>query len=229
MPHHLQAEEKQNISAKSAEKRARLQLIRSVILFFIVAVVISLAIMAGWILAGLVSNPLGILLVAIPLIIFTAASPNFVHYEPYKKYRKSMEAKKAGIAYSDNLLTSELDEDENYTFPSITPQQNDTDDNFEINTDVFNKIRAERNAARQRLDSNEISSDSSSFEKQEYVSVINNTSENHASSGATLKKIHSEMPQHHTVNRSRHYINSEEASENKKTDDGNRYSVNRKF
>lgn len=37
-----------------------------------------------------------------------------------------MEAKKAGIAYSDNLLTSELDEDENYTFPSITPQQNDT-------------------------------------------------------------------------------------------------------
>lgn len=50
--------------------------------------------MAGWILAGLVSNPLGILLVAIPLIIFTAASPNFVHYEPYKKYRKSMEAKK---------------------------------------------------------------------------------------------------------------------------------------
>lgn len=140
-----------------------------------------------------------------------------------------MEAKKAGIAYSDNLLTSELDDDENYTFPSITPQQNDTDDNFEINTDVFNKIRAERNAARQRLDSNEISSDSSSFEKQEYVSVINNTSENHASSGATLKKIHSEMPQHHTVNRSRHYINSEEASENKKTDDGNRYSVNRKF
>lgn len=62
-----------------------------------------------------------------------------------------MEAKKAGIAYSDNLLTSELDEDENYTFPSITPQQNDADDNFEINTDVFNKIRAERNAARQRL------------------------------------------------------------------------------
>lgn len=128
----------------------------------------------------------------------------------------SLWRQKAGIAYSDNLLTSELDEDENYTFPSITPQQNDTDDNFEINTDVFNKIRAERNAARQRLDSNEISSDSSSFEKQEYVSVINNTSENHASSGATLKKIHSEMPQHHTVNRSRHYINSEEALENKK-------------
>lgn len=107
-------------------KESKVAVDKKVILFFIVAVVISLAIMAGWILAGLVSNPLGILLVAIPLIIFTAASPSFVHYEPYKKYRKSMEAKKAGIAYSDNLLTSELDEDENYTFPSITPQQNDT-------------------------------------------------------------------------------------------------------
>lgn len=74
-------------------KESKVAVDKKIILFFIVAVVISLAIMAGWILAGLVSNPLGILLVAIPLIIFTAASPNFVHYEPYKKYRKSMEAK----------------------------------------------------------------------------------------------------------------------------------------
>ena len=75
-------------------KESKVAVDKKVILFFIVAVVISLAIMAGWILAGLVSNPLGILLVAIPLIIFTAASPNFVHYGPYKKFRKSMEAKK---------------------------------------------------------------------------------------------------------------------------------------
>ena len=55
-------------------KESKVAVDKKVILFFIVAVVISLAIMAGWILAGLVSNPLGILLVAIPLIIFTAAS-----------------------------------------------------------------------------------------------------------------------------------------------------------
>lgn len=157
------------------------------ILIFILAVVISLAIMSGWIMAGLSSNPLGILLVAIPLIIFAALTPSFVHYEPFKNI-KINGGKKAGIAYSDNLLTSELDKDDNYTFPSINTQQNEGDDNFEINTDVFNKIRAERNAARQRLDSNEISSDSSSFAKQEYVPIINNTSENHASSGASLKK-----------------------------------------
>lgn len=50
-------------------KESKVAVDKKVILFFIVAVVISLAIMAGWILAGLVSNPLGILLVAIPLII----------------------------------------------------------------------------------------------------------------------------------------------------------------
>lgn len=210
-------------------KESKVAVNKKVILIFILAVVISLAIMSGWIMAGLSSNPLGILLVAIPLIIFAALTPSFVHYEPFKKYKKSMEAKKAGIAYSDNLLTSELDKDDNYTFPSINTQQNEVDDNFEINTDVFNKIRAERNAARQRLDSNEISSDSSSFAKQEYVPIINNTSENHASSGASLKKIHSEAPARHTVSRNRHYINSDETAENKKSDDGNRYSVNRKF
>lgn len=78
--------------------------------------VISLAIMAGWILAGLVSNPLGILLVAIPLIILRQ-----LHRTSFTMSRTrntvSLWRQKAGIAYSDNLLTSELDEDENYTFP----------------------------------------------------------------------------------------------------------------
>ena len=100
-------------------KESKVAVNKKVILIFILAVVISLAIMSGWIMAGLSSNPLGILLVAIPLIIFAALTPSFVHYEPFKKYKKSMEAKKAGIAYSDNLLTSELDKDDNYTFPSI--------------------------------------------------------------------------------------------------------------
>ena len=133
-------------------KESKVAVNKKVILIFILAVVISLAIMSGWIMAGLSSNPLGILLVAIPLIIFAALTPSFVHYEPFKKYKKSMEAKKAGIAYSDNLLTSELDKDDNYTFPSINTQQNEGDDNFEINTEVFNKIKAERIAARQSLD-----------------------------------------------------------------------------
>lgn len=50
-------------------KESKVVVNKKVILIFVVAAVISLAIMAGWIMAGLVSNPLGILLVAIPLII----------------------------------------------------------------------------------------------------------------------------------------------------------------
>ena len=71
-------------------KESKVAVDKKVILFFIVAVVISLAIMAGWILAGLVSNPLGILLVAIPLIIFTAGSPQIVLYQPDQKTKKQV-------------------------------------------------------------------------------------------------------------------------------------------
>lgn len=210
-------------------KESKVVIDKKVILFFVVAAVISLAIMAGWILNGLISNPLGIVLVAVPLIIFGALTPRFVHYEPFKKYQKSMEAKKAGIAYSDNLLTSEFDEAENYSFPSInTPQPENNSDGFAINSDIFNKIKAERNAAREHLDSNEISSDSSSLNKQDYIPVKSDVVENHASSGAGLKKIHSETPVRTTQYRSRHYINSEDNSQDKKSG-GNRYSANRKF
>lgn len=174
-------------------KESKVAVDKKVILFFIVAVVISLAIMAGWILAGLVSNPLGILLVAIPLIILRQ-----LHRTSFtmSRTRNTVSLWRQKSRYRLFRQSSYLWTWRGWKlyFPSITPQQNDTDDNFEINTDVFNKIRAERNAARQRLDSNEISSDSSSFEKQEYVSVINNTSENHASSGATLKKFTPKCP-----------------------------------
>lgn len=62
-------QKKSRIYLPKVRKESKVAVDKKVILFFIVAVVISLAIMAGWILAGLVSNPLGILLVAIPLII----------------------------------------------------------------------------------------------------------------------------------------------------------------
>jgi len=97
-------------------KESKVVVNRKVILAFALAAVISVAIMTGWIFAGLAHNPLGILLVAVPLVIFTVISPKFVKFVPLKKYKKSMEARKAGIEYSDNLVTSELEENEGYTF-----------------------------------------------------------------------------------------------------------------
>lgn len=208
-------------------KESKVVVNRKVVLAFVLTAVISVAIMAGWIFAGLAHNPLGILLVAVPFIIFTVISPKFVKFVPLKKYKKSMEARKAGIEYSDNLITSELEENEGYTFGASA----DTGSDFKINSDVFNTIKAERNAAREKLKGNEIISDSSEINKpaekrESYVPVIKNVSQRHSSDDVPLKKIHSESTQR--MNRTRHYIPSQEEKEPKKPD-GNRYSANRKF
>lgn len=210
-------------------KESKVVVNRKVILAFVLAAVIAVAIMAGWIFAGLSHNPLGILLVAVPLVIFTVISPKFVKFVPLKKYKKSMEARKAGIEYSDNLMTSELEENEGYTFGASA----DTGSGFKINSDVFNTIRAERNAAREKLMDDELVSSSSEIQNptasqnsESYVPVIKNVSVKHSSDDVPLKKIHSDS----TVNmaRNRHYIPQQEEKEPKKPD-GNRYSANRKF
>lgn len=206
-------------------KEMKVTINRSIYLAFVLAVSISLAIMAGWMIAGMSSNPLGIVLVALPLIIFMFVSTKFLRFEPLKKYKKSMEAKKAGIAYSDNLVTSEL-EDESSSFGISS----DTGSGFQINNDVFNKIKAERNAAREKLSNGELISNSAdiNIEKTSYVHVIKDVSENHSSADVPLKKIHSEGTR--TVSRTRHYIPvEEEKPAEPKKNDGNKYSANRKF
>lgn len=208
-------------------KESKVVVNRKVIPAFAFAALISVAIMAGWIFAGLAHNPFGILLVALPLIIFTVISPKFIKFVPLKKYKKSMEARKAGIEYSDNLMTSELEENEGYTFGASS----DTGSGFKINSDVFNTIKAERNAAREKLRDGELVSDSSEIKKpaensESFVPVIKDVSEKHSSDDVPLKKIHSDSSAKMT--RTRHYIPEQQEKEPKKPD-GNRYSANRKF
>lgn len=243
-------------------KESRVYVNRKIYLLFAVFVSISIAIMCGWIFAGLASNPLGILFVTIPLVIFAMITPEFVKLEPLKKYKKSMEARKAGIEYSDNLISSELD-DKNFSasfkksqkeelnVSRAKPLSNDnfsntTDDKFELNTDLFNKIRDDRNKERIRLqnqDSKENAvSDTSYFERPEktsnsnstnYVSIINDKSEKHISTKQPLRKIHSETKKSYesNINNNRKHFISSDSNENseKRKLDGNKYSANRKF
>ncbi len=171
---------------------------------------------------------LGIVAIAVPLIIFTIISPRFVRFEPLRKYKKTMEAKKAGIAYSDNLAVSEIDNE----FSGF-----DTGNKFTVNTDIFNQIKAERTTAREQAERNDISSTSAQAEKP-MVHVIDDVSEQHSVDEAPLKKLHSEGSR---VNR--HYITLptdesaevpevfEEAEDDVKEyrPDGNKYSANRRF
>lgn len=209
------------------KKESRVVINKFVILAFVICALISVAVMVLWLMLGYASNPLGILLVAIPLIVFALISPRFVRYEPLKKYKKSMEARKAGIEYSDNLLVSEIDD---------TGSTASYDSGaFHINSDIFNEIKAERSIAKEQAEQNEIISDSSSKLGSTNVYDIENVRENHAVSDAPLKRIR--------PNRSRHYIDADvsetvSAAEQDDLEDieleprkpeGNRYSANRKF
>ena len=213
---------------KNCGRESRVMINRTVILAFIICAIISIAIFVLWVYLKLTYNPLGIVAIAVPLIIFTIISPRFVRFEPLRKYKKTMEAKKAGIAYSDNLAVSEIDNE----FSGI-----DTGNKFTVNTDIFNQIKAERTTAREKAERNEISSTSAGTEKP-LVHVIDDVSEQHSVDEAPLKKIHSEGSR---VNR--HYITPppvesapvtqtyEEAEDDVKEykPDGNKYSANRRF
>lgn len=204
-------------------KQMRVVINKMIVLTFAGFAALALIIMAVWFFCGLSHNPLGILLVALPFIIFTFISPKFVNFVPLKKYKKSMEAKKAGIEYSDNLMVSELSRE-----PSTVSQDSGQ---FQINADVFNTIRAERNAAREQMSKDALTQNSEVIEPEEekpYVHVIDNVSEKHSYNNAPLKKIHSEKPV--TASRTRHYITSDDVSDKKpERQDGNRYSSNRRF
>lgn len=208
-------------------KESKVKIEGKIYLMFVLTAAISIAVMAGWIFAGLVSNFFGVVLVSVPLVIFSFITPNFIYYEPLRKYKKSMEARKEGIAYSDNLIISDFDEKEKFSFSK------DSIENFRINSDVFNKIKTERNAAREQLKGEDLISDSAKVSAQKnqssYIPVINNVSQNHVSVDAPLRKIRSETKQ--SINRMQHYIpiESDSSEDEKSKKDGNRYSANRKF
>ncbi len=144
-------------------RESRVYISRSVIFAFLICAILSIALFVLWVYLKLTYNPLGIAAVALPLIIFGLISPRFVNFEPLKKYKKTMEAKRAGIAYSDNLAVSELDNE----FSGL-----DSGSGFRINSDVFNQIKADRSASREQISENELSSTSDKVERpnRHYIS-----------------------------------------------------------
>ena len=142
-------------------KESRVVINKIVILVFLIFFLIAAGIMAAAIFTNNSYNPIFILLVAIPLLIFLFISPKFVSFEPLKKYKKSMEARKAGIEYSDNLMMSDFEPE-----PSgISSQGIENSGQFNINSDVFNKIKAERTAAREKINMDSPETDSERFKK----------------------------------------------------------------
>lgn len=219
-------------------KESRVAIDKKIFFAFFAAVAVSVLIMLLWILFGLCDNILGVFLVASPLAVFFATSPNFLRFEPLKKYQKSMEAKKAGIEYSDNLISSELDD---ITASGVSF---DSGSDFKIDSDLFNSIKTERNSAKKNIDTQEeIMSNSDEIgktkmfnaKKEDMIPIIDKVRENHSESDAPLKKIHSDQQnmartRHHYVSSDSDYSgeNENKAAQEEKPD-GNKYSANRRF
>lgn len=215
-------------------KESKVVVDKKIYISFILAAAIAVIIMILWTLFSLSYNILGVFLVALPLIIFFIFSTNYLRFEPLKKYKKSMEAKKAGIAYSDNLITEEI-EDNSFG------QSFDSASDFKIDSDIFNSIKNERNAEKILNESNnEVNSNSDEIGKtkmfnaksEDMIAINSSVRENHSESDAPLKKLHSEP--HYSPRSRRHYIQTpideySEQNEQKDKPDGNKYSANRRF
>ena len=216
-------------------KESRVVISKVIIPIYIIVAVLSLSIMGVWIKMNYLSNPLGILLVTVPFVIFLFVTPKFVSLEPLKKYQKSMEAKKAGKEFSDNLNAFELDDEVSSSL--------ENSGQFKINSELFNQIKAERNSSKEQLESDDLVSNSNIINKEDYVSIIDDVREDHVKTTSyPLKKIHSEGTK---IERPRHYLSekdetfeedfSEELTEDYddvkeyKKPETNKYSGNRRF
>lgn len=166
-------------------KESKVVIAKLIVPIFIIAAVIALAVMGLWFFFRLLSNPLGIVLVAAPLLIFLLISPKFVQLEPLKKYQKSMEAKKAGIEYSDNLTALDFDEE-------VSSMENSIQ--FNINSDLFNQIKSSRKSKKEQNNGKDLISDSMSGRQEPEVAAIPNVSEDHAGTATyPLKKLKNEV------------------------------------
>ncbi len=93
-------------------------------------------------------------------IMVLALSPKFVCLEPLKKYQTSMEARKAGMEYSDNLSGLDFDDD---------PSSPENGQHFKLNSDLFNQIKSSRSSSKEQAEGKEIVSNSQAVQNDEPV------------------------------------------------------------
>ena len=209
-------------------KESKVVVNKYIFIFFAFVVIIAAGIMAFWISKDKISDPMGIVYVTLPFIIFAFISPVFLKYLPLKKYKKSMEAKKAGRVYSENIAGDITEEFEFVKSPVVSETSG-----YEINSNVFDSVKKKRVEQRMQLQRENSGDDIESSQKidktRSFVPVISDTSENHASMDAPLKKISADSEKIYT--RSRHYIPTEAkvAEDDEKKADNNKYSANRRF
>lgn len=222
-------------------KESRIMIRKSIYTSFLVAVILSAVIIVGWIGLGFANNPWGILLVAVPLVIFYLMTPRFIRILPLKKYKKSMEAAKAAREYSSEMkFKQNYGNNINRETENISTV-NSGENNFSINEDIFNSIKTNRkkpDIGENITDENTPADATVIVKKDEndrFVPIIENNREAHASSSENvpLQRIHKEKITYSQApyENERFYEEKKTPSETdkRKKYEGSKYSANRRF
>ena len=238
-------------------KESKIVVKKNIFASFLVAIIISAVIAVMWIGLGYMNNPWGVVLVAIPLLISYLLSPKFIRVLPFKKYKKSMEATKAGREYSSEMKYKEnLGNTVNEAvIPSAVSGEESA---FTINEELFSSIKSNRKkpvaddtanddgvsgstviVPGKKADDAGVSGSTVIIEDKKaenFVPIIENNREAHASSSENvpLQKIHRERPQYERPPQPfLNYHTQEEyyspPAEKKKRQEGSKYSANRRF
>lgn len=220
-------------------KESKLLITKNIYVYFLIAIVVAAVIATMWIALGFINNPLGVVLVAIPLVIFYFSTPRFVKVLPLKKYKKSMEAAKAAREYSGEMQFKQ-NYGNNITAEdtSVSPLIEESND-FSINSQVFSSIKANRKKPETEEDSPVDSQQGKTqvvnrTKEEKYIPIIENNREAHASSSENvpLQRIHKERPLYQEVQPESENIKvykKEEPAQKRKKYEGSKYSSNRRF
>lgn len=221
-------------------KESKIMIKKNIFVFFLIAIIFAAVIATVWIGLGFINNPIGVLLVAIPLFIFYLCTPRFVRIYPLKKYKKSMEAAKAAREYSGEVKFKRNYGNNIKKEPDVVPVV-DTETEFKINENVFSSIKANRK--KPIIDGSVSGKNFSAGETvvvnkqktENFVPIIENSREAHASSSENvpLQKIHKEKPVYEEPSKYDFSTFEEKPNtsevEKKKKIDGSKYSANRRF
>ncbi len=146
------------------------------IIAFIAVVLVVFMFMVIWMGSGNYNSFSGVIITALILIAFYFSTPIFVRYIPLKKYREQ-EYEREEYEYEYEPLSEE--------------EETEFDSSYTFNRDIFDKIKEKRNSKITRANAeNSDSIEQTKIADKNYIPIISDVTESHASSSdVPLKKV----------------------------------------
>lgn len=213
------------------KKESKIKTDLRLIVAFIAVVLLVIMFIIVWSGSGNYNNFLGVIITAVILLVFYFLTPLFVRFIPLKKY---MEESPVREEYEYEY---EYEPDYDYEYDDDIPELGEDEINKEytFNRDIFDEIKERRNSTIAR--NNAENSDNIEHTKiadKNYVPIINDVTEAHASSSnEPLKKV--KTPSYSYPNYESYENFDDEPATYHKTrkknnrPDGSKYTANRKF